>query len=126
MPRLGREEIRGYQHIQMDADELPPGHGLCALRGGRDAMALKDVTDRLIANGIAEILYGADNAVIAPRAVLAGHPYYYILDLLGNAGAASRFVRLSTLTLLDDERTVPGKDGIGLRNCGHLCQCLPA
>jgi hypothetical protein len=33
----------------MDADELPPGHGLCALRGWRDAIALEDVTDRLIA-----------------------------------------------------------------------------
>jgi hypothetical protein len=89
-------------------------------------MALEDVPDRLIANGIAEILYGSANAVIAPRAVLAGHPYHHILDLLGNAGTASRFVRLSALTLLDDERTVPGKDRSGLRNRGHLCQCLPA
>src|SRR5262249_1471952 len=125
-PRLGREEACGAQHSQMDADKLPPGEGLCAFRGWRDAMALEDVADRLITNGIAEILGGSDNAVIAPRAVLAGHPYHHILDLLGHTGAASRFARLSTLTPLDDERTVPGKDGIGLRNRGYLCQCLPA
>jgi hypothetical protein len=89
-------------------------------------MALEDVADRLIAHGIAEILCGSGNAVIAPRAVFAGHPYHHILDLLGNGGAASRFARLSPLTLLDDERTVPGKDGIGLCNRGYLCQCLPA
>jgi len=87
-------------------------------------MALEDVADRLITHGIAEILGGSDNAVIAPRAVLAGHPYHHILDLLSNGGAASRFARLSTLTLLDDERTVPGKDGIGLRNRGYLCKGL--
>ncbi|TMQ34552.1 MAG: hypothetical protein E6K70_07020 [Planctomycetota bacterium] len=89
-------------------------------------MTLEDVADRLIAHGIAEMLGGSDKAVIAPRAVLAGHPYHHILDLLGNGGAADRCARLNTLTRLDDERTVPGQDGIGLRNRGHLCQCLPA
>jgi hypothetical protein len=49
-------------------------------------MALEDVADRLIAHGIAEILGGSGNAVIAPRAILTGHPYHHILDLLGNGG----------------------------------------
>ena len=70
IPRFGREEVCGDQHSQMDADKLPLGEGLCAFRGWRDAMALEDVADRLIAHGIAEILGGSDNAVIAPRAVL--------------------------------------------------------
>jgi hypothetical protein len=60
----------------MDADKLPPGHGLLAFGSWRDAMALEDIADRLIAQGIAKILDGSDNTVIAPRAVLAGHPYY--------------------------------------------------
>jgi hypothetical protein len=58
----------------MDADTLPPGHGLFALRSWRDAMALEDIADRLIACGIAKILDGSNNTVIAPRVILAGHP----------------------------------------------------
>jgi len=75
-------------------------------------MALEDVTDRLIAKSIAEILYGSDNAVIAPRAVLAGHPYHHILDLLGNAGAAKRFAGLGAITRLRSALAVPGEDRI--------------
>jgi hypothetical protein len=75
-PHRPGKKVRSEQDIEVATDELSPGHGLFALRGWRDATALEDVTDRLIANGIAEILDSSDHAVIALRAVLAGHAHH--------------------------------------------------
>src|SRR5215831_19498261 len=110
----------------MDADTLPPGEGLCAFRGWRDAMALEDVADRLITNSIAEILGGSDNAVIAPRAVLAGHAHHKLFQLLGDAGTSDRLTLRRTDLVLVHELAVPSEDSVRLRNRRDLLQCLSA
>ncbi len=57
-------------------DEFTPGHGLCALRGGWDAVALQDVAHGLIADRIAQMGEGTGDTVIAPPAIHTGRPYY--------------------------------------------------
>jgi hypothetical protein len=110
----------------MDADKLSPGHGLLALGSWRDAMALEDIADRLIAHGIAKILDGSDNTVIAPRAVLAGHPYHQGLEFLVNPRTANGPRWLGGVTLLIYARAVPGENRVGRGNRRDLCQGLLA
>jgi len=85
-------------------------------------MALEDVADRLITHGIAEILGGSDNAVIAPRAVLAGHAHHELFQLLGDAGTSDRLTLRRTDLVLVHELAVPSEDGVRLRNRRDLLQ----
>jgi hypothetical protein len=64
--------------------------------------------------------------VIAPRAVLSGHPHHQVLDLFVDAGTATRLARLGGIHLLVGEFAVPRQDGIGRGNGGNLFQCLLA
>src|SRR5437868_1479781 len=64
--------------------------------------------------------HSTGNAVIAPRAILSGHPYYHILDLLTDAGTSNRRARQGVNRLVH-ELTMPGEAGVGLRNRGDLC-----
>jgi hypothetical protein len=107
----------------MDPDELPPGHGLLALGSRWDAMAFEDVADCLVADRIAQVRQSTHDAVIAPRAILSGHPHHQILDLLTDAGTSNRRARQGVNRLVH-ELTMPGEDGVGLRNRGDLCQSL--
>jgi hypothetical protein len=84
-------------------------------------VAFEHIADRLVADAIAQIGHGTGNAIIAPRAILAGHPHYHILDLLTDAGTSNRRARQGVNRLVH-ELTMPGEDGVGLRNCGDLCQ----
>src|SRR5262249_49050618 len=87
-------------------------------------MALEDSADCLIADGIAKILDSADNTVIAPRVILAGHPYHQGLEFLGNPRTANGPGRLGGVTLLISARAVPGENRVGRGNRRDLCQGL--
>jgi hypothetical protein len=106
----------------MDADKFPPGHGLLALGSWREATALEDVADRLIANEIAKIFYSSDNAVIAPRAVLTGQPHHQGFEFLVNPRTANGPVWLGGVTLLIDACAVPGENRVRRGNRRDLCQ----
>src|SRR2546422_5790837 len=108
----------------MAPDELPPGHGLLALRSRWDAMAFEDVADRLVADRIAQVGQGTHDAVIAPRAILPGHPHDEAFNLLVNARTPNRLVWRRGVNRLIDELAGPGEDRIGLGHCCDLCQGL--
>src|SRR5215813_7946612 len=93
-PYLIVEEVRGPQYVEVDTDELAPCHGLLALRRGCEAVTFENVAHRLIAERIAEMGQGTHDAVIAPRAVLPGHPRHQVFKLLVNAGTAGRWIGL--------------------------------
>jgi hypothetical protein len=39
-PDLVNEKVCGPEHFHVDTGDLPPGHGVCALRSGRNAVTL--------------------------------------------------------------------------------------
>src|SRR5262252_2832937 len=108
----------------MDTDEFLPRRGGLAHGGRRDTVAFQDVPHRLVADTIAQVRQSADDAVIPPRAVLAGHPHHEVCDLLVDARAANGLVELGTITLLGRERAVPRQDSVGLGNRRNLFQSL--
>jgi hypothetical protein len=79
-------------------------------------MAFQDVPHGLVTDAIAQVDQGAHNAVIPPRAVLAGHAHHEAFQLLVNTGTSNSRARLCAVTRLDHKFAVPGKDGIRLRN----------
>src|SRR5215471_8948347 len=110
----------------MDPDELPPRHGLLALGSRWDAMAFEDVADRLVADRIAQVGQGPHDAVIAPRAILPGHPHHHIFDLLVNARTPNRLRELGDIIWKEGEFAVPGQYGVRLGHCGNLLKRLLA
>jgi hypothetical protein len=125
-PYLTVEEVCGPQYGEVDTDELAPGHGLLALRRGWEAVTLENVAHRLIAERIAEIGQGTHDAVIAPRAVLSGHPHHQVFNLWVNSGTAGRWTGLGTITLRRSALAIPGEDCVWLGHCRNLFKRLSA
>jgi hypothetical protein len=124
-PSLTVEEVRGPQYIKVGTDELAPCHGLLALRRGWKAVTLENVAHRLIAERIAKIGQGPHDAVIAPRAVLPGHPHHQVFNLWVNTGTAGRCTGLGTITLRSSELAIPGEDRVCLGHCRNRFKRLP-
>ena len=108
----------------METDELPPSHGLFALRGRRDTIALEDIVHRLIADCIAQMVQGTLNAIIVPRAIFPRYAYHQVFNLFVNTGTANRCACVRGGNLLVGEFTVPSQDGIRRGNGGALYQSL--
>src|SRR6266446_9169552 len=66
------------------------------------------------------------DAVIPPRAILAGHPHHQVFDLSIDARTANRRLGLGTIALLMRKHAVPSEDGVGLGNRRHRFQGLLA
>ena len=94
----------------MYTDELPPRHGLFALRRWWDAVPFQDVAYCLVTDRIPQVDQSIHDAVIAPRAVLPGHPHHQVFDLLVHARTPKRLGWLGGVTLLIDALAVPGED----------------
>jgi hypothetical protein len=125
-PDFTVEEVGGPQHVQVESDELPPRHGPLTLRGGEDAMALEDIAHRLVADRVSQMVQGALNAVIAPRAVLSCHADHQGFNRFVDAGTSNGLVWLGGVHLLVGERAVPGKDSIRPGHGGDCFQRLLA
>src|SRR5712691_6156543 len=110
----------------MDADELPPRHGLLPLRGRWDAVVFENVPYRLVTDGIAQIDQRPHDAVVAPRAILSGHPYHQGFERLVNPRTANWPVWLGGVNQLIDERAVPGENRVRRGNRRALFQGLLA
>src|SRR4029453_592224 len=81
-PHFGGEEVGGHEHIHMCADKLLPGRRLLTLWGRWNAAALEDIAHRLITDRVAQMGQSAGNTVIAPGAILLGHPHDESFQLL--------------------------------------------
>ena len=110
----------------MRADKLLPRGGRLALWGRREAMALEDITYRLVADRVPEIGQGADNQVVAPGAILPRHAYHQGLQLLVNYGAPWSLAPLGAVTLLGHKLAVPAENRVGLDDRGDFLQGLLA
>jgi hypothetical protein len=108
----------------VEADELVPRGGRLPLWRWWNAMLLEDIPYALVAERVSQIGQGSHDAVIAPRAVLAGHPHHQVFDLFGDARTANGLGELGTLTLLGRACAVPGQDCIGLGHRRNLFQSL--
>jgi hypothetical protein len=110
----------------MGADTLlPRGRGF-ALRGRGDAMPFENVPPGLVTDGVPEVGQGADDPVIAPRAIFLGHAYDQGLQLWVNGGTAWRLALCGAIKRLGHELPVPAKNRGGLDDRGHFFQRLPA
>src|SRR5437879_328470 len=125
-PDLGGEEIRRHEDVHMHADELFPRGGRLALWRRWDAVAFEDVAHRLRTDRQAQVGQGADDAVIAPGAILLGYTHDQGLPLWVNHGATRSLTLGGAVTLLGHELTVPAKNGLGLDDRRHFLQSLLA
>src|SRR5262245_44960435 len=87
-------------------------------------MMLEDIPYALAAERVSQIGQGPHDAVIAPGAVLAGHPYHQIFDLFGDARTANGLGALDTITLLGRACAMPSQDSVGLSYRRNLFQSL--
>ena len=83
-------------------------------------MAFQDVAYRLRTDCQAQVGQSADDAVIAPGAILPGHADNQRFELLVDFGTAWRLPRLGAVKLLGDQFAVPGQDGVGFDDCCHF------
>jgi len=90
MTNCTREEVRRQQAIEMATDELMPGGGLLPLWRWWNAMLLEDISHALVAERVSQVGQSSHNTVIAPGAVLAGHPHHQGFDLFGDARNGQR------------------------------------
>ena len=123
-PHLGRKEISGHKDVHVGADKLLPRRGRLALGSRRDAVALEDVTHGLVADRIAEVGQGSDDAIIAPGAILLCQAHHQSFYLRVDRGTSETLTLLGAIKLLSDELAVPGKNGVGLHDVCHFCQGL--
>jgi hypothetical protein len=125
-PYLGGKEGGRDEDLHMRADKFFPGGDLLPLWGGWDAIALEDVAHGLITDRVSQMLQYTGNAVIAPTAVLLGQAHYYGLQLRIDRWTPSSLPLLGAIELLCHELPVPGENGVGHDDGGHLWQCLLA
>src|SRR5215813_9082841 len=110
----------------MHTDELTPGRGLLPLRSRWDAVTLEDVAHGLIAQRVAQMVECPHHAIVTPRTILSSHAYHQRFYYRVNTRTSNRFARRSAIICLGNACTMPGKDGLRLRNRGDLCQSLLA
>ena len=71
-PDFSGKEIGPDEEVLVGTNKLAPRRSLFSLRSRWEVVTLQDVTDRLVAHRIPYIFQRADNAIIAPRAILFG------------------------------------------------------
>src|SRR5262245_64610573 len=98
----------------------------CAFRRGRQSMSSQDIADRLSGNLIPQIGQGADNPVIAPVPVLAGHAQDQLLERALDPRSAQTSTPLRAIEFAGDKLAVPSQDGVRLRNVRDLGKELAA
>ena len=123
-PQLTGEAVRRQQDIEVETDELVPRGGRLPLWGWWNAMLLEDIPYALVAERVSQIGQGSHDAVIAPGAVLAGHPHHQVFDLFSDARTANGLGELNTITLLNRACAVPSQNSVGLSYRRNLFQSL--
>src|SRR5574341_706941 len=99
-PHLGSAEIGRHEHGQVGTDKFVPGSRLLAGGSWRNPMTLEDITHRLVTDGIAQIGQCPHDTVVAPRAILSGHPHHEVFERLVNGGTSWSLALWGGVTLL--------------------------
>src|SRR4051812_9986419 len=116
------EEVGTCQYGHVGSNEILPGSLLAARGRRRDPVSAKNVSHRLIGNGMAEIGQGSDNAVVSPTGVRSGETDNQRLHLGGHRWPARGSAVFRAVEFAGDEAAVPGEDGIRFGNKGHLLE----
>src|SRR4051812_28418524 len=116
--------IAGHLRRHVGGNEVLPTRVLAAFRRWRDAVAFKNVSDRLIGELMAEIGESAGNAIVAPTSVLLGHAEDQRFDFRADARTTQVGAMLRAVELAGDQTAIPGEDGLRFRNTGHLREIL--
>src|SRR5262249_15497727 len=95
-------------------------------RGWRNAVASQDVTDSLVGNTMAEVGESANDAVVSPARVLAGHPDDEGFDLRRDRGTPWAGRTFGSVEFLGNQPAVPSHDGIREGDGGNLLKVLAA
>jgi hypothetical protein len=92
-----------------------------------DAVFLKNVAHRLIANGMPQIAYFTGDPVVTPFGILPGHAQDQPTDLVRDRGPANRLLStLRVVPLLRHQLAVPAQDRVGGDDGGQFEQCFAA
>src|SRR5262245_50498295 len=97
----------------MCANEILPSSGRLPLWRRREAMALEDVADGLVAHGISEVGQCPHNPIIAPRTIFVGHADNQGLQLWVDLRSSWSLALGGAVELLGHQFAVPGEDGVG-------------
>jgi hypothetical protein len=109
---LRGEEVRPHQQRQVDPNESGPGCRALAFWSRRQAVALQDIADRLIADLVPQIGQRPHNSVIAPITVLPGHANDQLLNFSLDSRPAGASTRLRAIEFAGDQLAVPDQDGV--------------
>jgi hypothetical protein len=82
------------------------------------------ITYHLVTDPIAQIIYGAHNAVIAPGAILPGHAGDQHFEILIDLRSFESLVQLGAIKLHDNQLAMPYQDDLWCDDRSHLCQRL--
>src|SRR4051812_31175272 len=122
---LNGEEACSGKDGHVGGDEVLPTRALAAFRRWRDAVALQNVSDRLIGELMAEIGESASNAIVTPAFVLLGHAEDQRFDFTADARTSRVGAMPRAVELAGDQPTIPGEDGLRFRNTGYPRETLP-
>src|SRR5437867_3763399 len=106
----------------MRADELLPRCRGLTLRSRWETMPLQDVAHGLVTDAIPKVGQSPHDTVIAPRAILLGHPHNQGLQLLVDLRPPQSLAWRGAVKLLGDTPAVPCQDRVRLDDRGHFRQ----
>ena len=89
-------------------------------------MTLENVAHGLVADDIAQVLQGPDDAIVSPGTILLGEPHHQRLQCGIDWWAPCWLALPRAVELSRHQGMVLGEDGLGLDDSGHFGQGLPA
>src|SRR5215831_5532477 len=72
---FNRKEVGPDQHRLVSSKEVSPAGRVLSFGGGWDAVAMKNVANRLVGELVTQVGQGAHDAIVAPGRVLFCHPH---------------------------------------------------
>ncbi len=108
----------------MRPNEVCPVHLLAALGSRGDTEPAQDIADGLIGNAMAEILYGAANAIVSPAAILTSHADDELRDFSSDRRSSRVGAVFRAIELAGDQLAIPSQDGLRLGDRGNRLERL--
>lgn len=106
---LHGEKVSGGQNVHMSGNEILPGCVLATLWRRWDPVPPKDVTHRLIGDGMAEIGQRSDDPIVSPTGVLSGEPDNERFDCRRDWWVAGSPAAFGAVEFTSNEAPVPSK-----------------